>query len=439
MSYVAQSGLDSLLEALRQSGMNTDGVGSGTGASDSASSGPQTPGSGSGAGAGASGSRGGVGGFGGFPFGGFGGFGGAGNGGGRGHGGSGSGDGGDGGHGGPTVDFEFLANDFHLPSKKWLALIIVLALLVIAGAYWWFHPAINIHSTDFWGFVFIVILLPLFLVFWMRSKQYKTGTKEVTKNEGKAKTFRILSFVPVAVVALVAIGALMSMAIFPGNAEKYSNVLKTDTLEFAQDIKEVNYSEIPVIDRDSAILLGNREMGSIPEYVSQFEVSNLYSQINYQGTPVRVSPLGYADLFKWFTNREGGIPAYALVNMTTQDAEIVRLEDSPIYYSQSEPLVRNIDRHVQLSYPFYMFGEKSFEIDEDGHPWWICPVKDFTIGLFGGETISRVVLCDATTGETQDLAVADCPEWVDRVFPAELLIAAAADTGSVRLPYQFLN
>ena len=422
MRLVAQSGLDSLLEALRQSGMNTDNVGGGT------SAGPQTPGSGSASGSGgsgsgsaggsgASGSRGGVGGFGGFPFGGFGGFGGAGNGGGRGRGGSGAG-----GSGGPTVDFEFLANDFHLPSKKWLAVLILVALLVIAGAYWWFHPSINIHSTDFWGFVFIVILLPLFLIFWVRSKQYKTGTKEVTKNEGKAKTFRILSFVPVAVVVLVAIGAVMSMAIFPGNAEKYSNVLKTDTLEFAQDIKEVNYSEIPVIDRDSAILLGNREMGSIPEYVSQFEVSNLYSQINYQGTPVRVSPLGYADLFKWFTNRDGGIPAYALVNMTTQDAEIVRLGDNPIYYSQSEPLARNIDRHVQLKYPFYMFGEKSFEIDEDGHPWWICPVRDFTIGLFGGETISRVVLCDATTGETQDLSLEECPEWVDRVFPAELLI-----------------
>ena len=423
MRLVAQSGLDALLEALRQSGMNTDGVESGSGANANAGSGagPQTPGgSGVGNGAGASGSRGGVGGFGSFPFGGFGGFGGAGNGGGRGRGGSGAG--GNGGNGGPTVDFEFLANDFHLPSKKWLAVLILVALLVIAGAYWWFHPSINIHSTDFWGFVFIVILLPLFLIFWVRSKQYKTGTKEVTKNEGKAKTFRILSFVPVAVVALVAIGAVMSMSIFPGNAEKYSNVLKTDTLEFAQDIKEVNYSEIPVIDRDSAILLGNREMGSIPEYVSQFEVSNLYSQINYQGTPVRVSPLGYADLFKWFTNRDGGIPAYALVNMTTQDAEIVRLGDNPIYYSQSEPLARNIDRHVQLKYPFYMFGEKSFEIDEDGHPWWICPVKDFTIGLFGGETISRVVLCDATTGETQDLSVEECPEWVDRVFPAELLI-----------------
>ncbi len=415
MILVAQSGLDSLLEALRQSGVNTDNVGAGGSAG---SAGPQTPGgsgagssSGSAGGQGASGSRGGVGGFGGFPFGGFGGFGGGvGGGGGKGHGGS-------GGDGATPVNFEFLANDFHLPSKKWLALIIVLALLVIAGAYWWFHPAINIHSTDFWSFVFIVVLLPVFLVLWTRSRQYKNGTKEVVKNEGKAKTFRVLSFIPVAVVVLVAIGAVMSMAIFPGNAEKYSNVLKTDTLEFAQDIKEVNYS-----DRDSAILIGDREMGSIPEYVSQFEVSNLYSQINYQGTPVRVSPLGYADLFKWFTNRDGGIPAYALVNMTTQDAEIVRLGDNPIYYSQSEPLARNIDRHVQLKYPFYMFGEKSFEIDEDGHPWWICPVKDFTIGLFGGETISRVVLCDATTGETQDLSLEECPEWVDRVFPAELLI-----------------
>ena len=418
---MAKSGLDALLEALQQSGVNTDNVGAGAGATGSgAGAGGSTgagassgAGAGGGAGRGASGSRGGVGGFGGFPFGGFGGFGG--NGGGR-KGGSGGGD------GDTPVNFEFLTNDFHMPGKKTLAILIILALLIIAGAYWWFHPAINIHSTDFWSFVFIVILLPVFLFFWMKSKQYRTGTKEITQNEGKAKTFRVLSFIPVAVVVLVALGGVMSMAIFPGNAEKYSNVLKTDTLEFAQDIKEVNYSEIPVIDRDSAILLGNREMGSIPEYVSQFEVSTLYSQINYQGTPVRVSPLNYADLFKWFTNREGGIPAYALVNMTTQDAEIVRLGDNPIYYSMSEPLVRNIDRHVQLKYPFYMFDEKSFEIDEEGHAWWICPVKDFTIGLFGGQTISRVILCDATTGECQDLSLEECPEWVDRVFPAELLI-----------------
>ena len=137
---------------------------------------------------------------------------------------------------------------------------------------------------------------------------------------------------------------------------------------------------------------------------------------------MRVSPLGYADLFKWLTNRAEGIPAYALVDMTTQDAQIVKLGDRAIFYSRSEPLARNIDRYVQLKYPFYMFDEKSFEIDEDGQPWWICPVQTRTIGLFGGTTIERVVMVNATTGECTDLAIDDVPQWVDRAYPAELLI-----------------
>ena len=306
--------------------------------------------------------------------------------------------------------------------KKALIIAAIVIVLVGLAAYWWFHPPINIHSTDTWMFVAVFILLPLFLVFWSRSHSYKEGTAKVEANPGKAKAFKFASYVPVAVAVLGVLGAVMSLSIFPGNAEKYATVLQTTEDNFAQDIKEVNYSEIPVIDRDSAVLLGNREMGSIPEYVSQFEISPLYSQINYQSSPVRVSPLGYADLFKWFTNREAGIPAYALVNMTTQDAEIVRLEDNPIHYSESEPLVRNIDRHVQLSYPFDMFDQKSFEIDDEGHPWWICPVQSRTIGLFGGTTIQRVVMVDATTGETQDLAIEDVPQWVDHAYPTDLLL-----------------
>lgn len=335
--------------------------------------------------------------------------------------------GGRGGNGGgsqpPHVQVELpFADRMAAWGKKALIVAAIVIIVIGLAAYWWFHPPINIHSTDTWMFVAIFILLPLFLVFWSRSRSYETGTSKVDPSAGKAKAFKWASYVPVAVALAGVVGAILSLSIFPGNAEKYANVLQTDTLEFATDIKEVNYSEIPVIDRDSAVLLGNREMGSIPDFVSQFEISPLYSQINYQGSPVRVSPLGYADLFKWFTNREAGIPAYSLVNMTTQDAEIVRLEDNPIHYSQSEPLTRNIDRHVQLSYPFYMFDEKSFEIDEEGKPWWICPVQTRTIGLFGGTTIERVVMVNATTGETQDLAIGDVPQWVDRAYPAELLI-----------------
>ncbi len=370
---MATSGLDSLLEALRASGMNTDGMGQSTVDGKDAASGGSSHGGGSGKGE------------------------------------------------TPHLDLSFLDNMKGPSSKKGWIVLVVVALLVIAALYWWFHPPISIHSADLWMLIGLVCVLAI-VVLLARKRAYDTGVGKVEKSPSGAKRMKLLMIIPGAIIVAGLLGALLSNAIVPGNAEKYSTVLQTDELAFAEDIHEVDYNQIPVIDRDSAILIGDREMGSIPEYVSQFEISPLYSQINYQGAPVRVSPLGYADLFKWFTNREGGIPAYSLVNMTTQDAEIVRLGENPIYYSQSEPLARNIDRYIQLKYPFYIFDELSFEIDEEGHAWWICPVRTFTIGLFGGYTIDKVVLCDATSGECSEMAVADVPQWVDRVFPAELLI-----------------
>ncbi|WP_165062963.1 MULTISPECIES: Tat pathway signal sequence [unclassified Adlercreutzia] len=375
---MAKSGLESLLEALRMSGMNTDGMG-GDRAKGASSGGATTEDKDtSGTSAGGKGDT-------------------------------------------PHIDLSFLDNVKGPSSKRGWIIFAVVAVLVLAALYWWFHPPISINSVELWMVVGIICIV-LALFFYNRRREYKNGGGKYEKSSSKQKRYTVFMAIPVAVIVVGLLGGLFSNAIIPGNAEKYSSVLETDTLDFAEDIHEVDYNQIPVIDRDSAILIGDREMGSIPEYVSQFEISPLYSQINYQGAPVRVSPLGYADLFKWFTNRDGGIPAYSLVNMTTQDAEIVRLGENPIYYSQSEPLARNIDRYVQLKYPFYIFDELSFEIDEEGHAWWICPVRTFTIGLFGGYTIDKVVLCDATTGECSEMAVEDVPQWVDRVFPAELLI-----------------
>lgn len=208
-------------------------------------------------------------------------------------------------------------------------------------------------------------------------KEDEKLSKEILtdENEKKGIFYKRLCWIPLGVAGLGLLGMLLSASFFPGNAYKYADILKTDNLDFETDIQEVNYSQIPVIDRDTARVLGTKEMGTIPDYVSQFEISNLYSQINYQGKPVRVSCLMYADLFKWLTNREAGIPAYCLIDMATQDAEIKRVSDvdgtegQGIKYSESEPLARNIERYIQLKYPFEMFDEFSFQIDEDGHPW----------------------------------------------------------------------
>ena len=306
-------------------------------------------------------------------------------------------------------------------SKKAFVVLAVVILIVAAFCYWWFHPPINIHSVDLWMFLAIFVLFPSFLVFFIFHQIYERGMGKREKNEKKSKRFKGLMVVPVIIALVGVLGAVASLTLFPGNAEKYSTILNTEDGDFATDIEQADYSTIPFIDRDSAVLLGNRTMGTMADYVSQFEISDLYSQINYRDAPVRVSPLNYADVFKWWSNHNTGIPAYVIVNMSTQDTQIVRLED-PIYYSDSDPFFNNVDRHVQLSHPFYIFGEKSFEIDDNGKPYWIYPVIDYTVGLFGGETVSRVVLCDASTGECQDLAIDEVPQWVDRAYPADLLI-----------------
>ena len=325
-----------------------------------------------------------------------------------------------GGHRGGS-EFDMLRTRFAQMSKKAFVVLAVVILIVAAFCYWWFHPPINIHSVDLWMFLAIFVLFPSFLVFFIFHQIYERGMGKREKNEKKSKRFKGLMVVPVIIALVGVLGAVASLTLFPGNAEKYSTILNTEDGDFATDIEQADYSTIPFIDRDSAVLLGNRTMGTMADYVSQFEISDLYSQINYRDAPVRVSPLNYADVFKWWSNHNTGIPAYVIVNMGTQDTQIVRLED-PIYYSDSDPFFNNVDRHVQLSHPFYIFGEKSFEIDDNGKPYWIYPVIDYTVGLFGGETVSRVVLCDASTGECQDLAIDEVPQWVDRAYPADLLI-----------------
>lgn len=170
--------------------------------------------------------------------------------------------------------------------------------------------------------------------------------------------------------------------------------------------------------------------------VSQFEVDELYSQINYKDKPVRVSPLRYANIIKWFSNRAEGIPGYIRIDMATQTTELVKLKEG-IKYTTSEHFNRNIYRHLRFSYPTYIFNELSFEIDDDGVPYWVAPVKKFNVGLFGGETVGRVVLCNAVTGETKDYAIEDVPEWIDHAYDADLLVQLYDYYGTLK--HGFLN
>ena len=106
--------------------------------------------------------------------------------------------------------------------------------------------------------------------------------------------------------------------------------------------------------------------------------------------------------------------------MVTQEVQVVRLpEGQGMKYSPSEPLNRNISRHLRFHYPTFMFSTPTFEIDEEGNPWWICPRVVKRIGLFGGTDIQGAVMVNAVTGESEYCE--EVPNWVDRVYLASLI------------------
>lgn len=306
-----------------------------------------------------------------------------------------------------------------------LKVIAVLAVVLLAAGYYYAAlPALNLHSSDLWMFLFMLVLAV--------AGAYILKKRPTRYELKKLKGFKVIEVILLLLVGVYVIGSLLSSPIV--NAKKYQKLLKVQDGEFTKDIEELSFDQIPLLDRDSAQILGNRKMGSMVDMVSQFEVDDLYSQINYQDQPVRVSPLRYASLIKWFTNLREGIPAYIRIDMATQNTELVKLSEG-MKYTTSDHFNRNIYRHLRFRYPTYIFNELSFEIDDDGVPYWICPVRKYNIGLFGGITVGRVVLCNAITGETQDFAINEVPEWIDRAYSADLLVELYDYYGTLKHGY----
>lgn len=330
-----------------------------------------------------------------------------------------------------------------LKGLKAVAFVVVAA---VAALYYYIElPAINIHSPGFWKFIIFVMLIVTAEVWLMNHRKAAGGgryrgnisAKEFFsdfKTQAGSVLFKTAFVCTVILVVLYVAGNILSSPVI--NASKYQQLLKVETRNFTDDIKEVSYDKIPLLDKDSASIIGTRVMGTMVDMVSQYEVDDMYSQINYKEKPVRVTPLRYGNLIKWFTNHKNGIPAYIRIDMTTQEAECVRLTEG-IKYSKSDHFSRYIYRHLRFAYPTYIFDDINFEIDDNGTPYWVCPVKKYNIGLFGGQTVGRVVLCNAVTGEMTDYSVDEVPTWVDKVYSAELLIDLYDYNGSLK--HGFIN
>lgn len=289
--------------------------------------------------------------------------------------------------------------------------------LVFAAVYYYVVlPPINLKSEEF--YIFALLNCAVYAVCAVLTSGFQgDGVKGYVGFLKKQCTIPFIVAIGLAATALV--GAVLGWQLF--RAGSYRDLLTVEDGDFATEVEEISYDQIPMLDAQSAMKLGDRKLGELADMVSQFEVAEDYTQINYQGRPVRVTPLRYGDIIKWLNNRAQGLPAYLIIDMVTQNVEVVRLDEG-IHYTTAEHFSRNLYRHLRFRYPTFMFDDPAFEIDENGDPWWVCPRVSHTIGLFSGRDIVGAVLVNAVTGESAYYEAGSVPNWVDHVFTAELIM-----------------
>ncbi len=309
---------------------------------------------------------------------------------------------------------------FNIKNKKRALIILAVLILLLAGlAYYFFLPAFNIGSIEMW--VFLVLALLFF-----GSVHYMIGF-----HSGKIKVGRIAITLGTLIAVVIMGGYFLNSPVF--RAKSYAELITVEEKNFAEDFAENGTSGIPLMDRDTATRLGERQIGGVSELVSQFVPARDYIQINIGNVPYRVTPLEYASFFRWVNNRKEGIPGYIRVNMVTGKAEIIDVEDG-IKYSDSERLGRNVTRHLRFSYPTAIFDSPSFEVDDEGHPYYVATTYESRL-FFNYKEPTGVITLDAVTGETERYGLDESPQWVDRVYGANLILRQLDDYGQYQDGY----
>lgn len=296
--------------------------------------------------------------------------------------------------------------------------------------YYLTFPALNVTNMGFWIFLLAIFLI---FVFFNTILTLKISLEDFVRNiqykrKGKKFGSKLLFVVPVVVLGIILVNFILSPLF---SAKSYYNRIEVDSsAEFTEEIKEADFNKMPLLDRDSSEKIGDRTMGQMSDLVSQFDVSSQYTQINYNDEIIRVTPLEYNGIIKWFTNRKKGVTGYITVNSTTGEAELVKL-DKGMKYVTSGMFNDNLQRKLQLSYPTKNFESVNFEIDNEGNPYYVASVVKY-VGVGLRREVSGVVILNPINGKSKYYDVKDVPSWVDHVYEADLILEQVNDWGKYK-------
>ena len=304
--------------------------------------------------------------------------------------------------------------------KKRVLLSALIGIPVSAIAYYFLLPAINVRSYGFW--LYLTLVIASFALPWLGiSCKAKPKVTKKANLDIKFKFTRssLISIIAIAVpLIVVVLGALFSSPFF--KARSYANVITVANAEFESDMPETTeITHIALMDTASAQVLGDKTLGALSDVISQYDVSDYYTQINFKNSPKKVSNLEYDDFFKWIRNNSNGVPGMVMVDPVKSDAEYIKLA-TPMKYVDSAFFGQDLERKLRFEYPTKIFDSITFEVDDNNNPYYIVSCVKPRVGLFGAKDIHQVIIFNPCDGTSTLYDLADVPQWVDIVFTGDL-------------------
>lgn len=235
----------------------------------------------------------------------------------------------------------------------------------------------------------------------------------------KASGMKKWPLVLVAIVWIAYFGVhLGSSVLFQVNAFR-DQMPELQELDFSTDFDTVEISQLPIVDESMAKKLADKKLGERPSLGSQVVLGTpTLQQVN--GQLLWAVPTYHSGLFKWLTNMEG-TPGYVTVSATNpQDVQYV--DGYNIKYQPGAYLWQNLMWYTRFTAaPFDGLTDYSFELDDNGRPYWVVTTYKYLRGFALPEATGAVVM-DCATGESHRYSISDLPDWVDRVQPEDFIM-----------------
>jgi hypothetical protein len=302
----------------------------------------------------------------------------------------------------------------------------ILLVLVAFCMFYFGQPVLN------YGFaqlpVFILFLLLIGIVLFSKMA-INPANKQLQIIKKPSNIFKILIAIVLAYLIIVPLATSLPMF----RSESYRNLIGDvkDGNDLKNHIAPISLDEIRVVDERLAMLLGEKIIGSQPSLGSQAEIGEFtIQQVNNK--LYWVAPLLHTGFLKWFNNSEG-TPGYVMVSATNErDVKLVQeINGKPIKIKfQPEAFFGSeIERHVYFNgYTTTGLTDFSFEIDDDGFPFWVVTTYKKEIG-FGGSDATGTLVVNAQTGAITQYSVDKTPLWVDRIQPIHFVEEQLSDWG----------